>query len=228
MKQNLYDSFAERWLQGGTVFFYSDPHFGDSELNPNRKNYPGDEEQVKLINSKIGKKDTIIFLGDIGDMSYIQKIRGRKILIMGNHDAGASNYTRKVVNLGSYDKYVEKYGKPTDKCFYRCSDGNLYYDNHYFDEVYEGILVISDKILLSHEPVNCPHLMFNIHGHVHSMPGNRQNFINSLNVCAENIDYTPVSLTSIVKSGLLSNVPNIHRITIDNATKRKNSKKIVC
>ena len=224
MKHSLYDSFAERWLQGGTIFFYSDPHFGDSELNPNRKDYPGDEEQVKLINSKIGKKDTIIFLGDIGDMSFIKKIRGRKILIMGNHDTGASNYKREVICLGPADEWLETFGKERLSPDNYQSNGKMYYDNHYFDEVYEGALIISDRIILSHEPINVPN-MFNIHGHVHNAI--KESNPNSLNVCAENIGYKPISLPEFIKSGKLSKIDNLHRVTIDKATKRKNSIKLV-
>ena len=59
-----------------------------------RKNYIGDEEQIKRINSKIGKYDTLVILGDVGDIEWVRKIRGYKVLVMGNHDAGATNYKR--------------------------------------------------------------------------------------------------------------------------------------
>ena len=213
MKQNLYDSFAERWLQGGTVFFYSDPHFGDSELNPNRKNYPGDEEQVKLINSKIGKKDTIIFLGDIGNVKWIKKIRGYKVLIMGNHDKGANHYKRVVLKTHESECNPEVMTKLTN-CVYK--DGYYIYDNHLFDEVYEGCLMISPKIILSHEPVNFPYA-FNIHGHCHGQLS-RDEF--HINVCADCIEYTPINLPNLIKDGYLKDVPDIHRVTIDNAIRR--------
>ena len=76
MIKGLYNSFAERWYRGGSVWFYSDPHFGDEEMKHLRKNYISDDEQVKRINSKLGKNDTIIFLGDIGDTSFMKKIKG--------------------------------------------------------------------------------------------------------------------------------------------------------
>ena len=94
MYKHLYDSFSH-WYRGGSIYFYSDPHFNDDEMKYLRKNYIGDDEQVKAINRKIGKKDTIVFLGDIGCIDFIRKIRGYKVLIMGNHDSGASNYKRK-------------------------------------------------------------------------------------------------------------------------------------
>lgn len=94
MYKHLYDNF-KHWYHGGSVYFYSDPHFADEEMKYLRKNYIGDDEQVKAINKKIGKNDTIIFLGDIGDTEFIKKIRGYKVLIMGNHDKGATCYKRK-------------------------------------------------------------------------------------------------------------------------------------
>lgn len=93
MFKNLYDNFAHWFHDGrGTVYFYSDPHFNDPEMVHLRKNYIGDEEQIKRINSKIGKYDTLVVLGDVGDIEWVRKIRGYKVLVMGNHDAGATNY----------------------------------------------------------------------------------------------------------------------------------------
>lgn len=197
MYKGLYEIF-KHWFHGGQVWFYSDPHFSDEEMVYLRKNYIGDEEQVRRINSKIGKCDTIIFLGDIGDTSWIQKIRGYKVLIKGNHDSGTSNYVRQ-------------------KCW---RSDNPHYDNHLFDEVYDGILTISDKIILSHEPIHLSEgCMLNIHGHDHSGCDCQDGL--HLNVCAEHINYTPISLKSIIESGRLGKIESIHRSTIDEATARK-------
>ena len=78
--------------------------------------------------------------------------------------------------------------------------------------------MISDKILLSHEPVNFPYAL-NIHGHCHALPC--QYDAEHINVVAEAINYTPISLKEIVESGLLKEVQSIHRETIDGATERK-------
>ena len=179
---------SQHLLNYQTIWIYSDPHFGDEEMIYIRKNYVSDNEQVRRINSKVGKKDIIIFLGDIGDAEYIKHIRGYKILVLGNHDKHKTNYQRQII------------------------DG---VDNHLFDEVYEGIITLNDKIVLSHEPIHIP-FMFNIHGHNHS---NKDSFDDRLhfNACAENIDYTPISLNALIKSGVFKDVPNIHQITIDKA-----------
>jgi calcineurin-like phosphoesterase family protein len=92
MIAGLYDCF-KHWHKKGTVWLYADPHFGDTELAAGVPGRPSDEEQVKLINSKVGRKDTLIILGDIGDIEYAKKLRGYKILIAGNHDVGLTHYT---------------------------------------------------------------------------------------------------------------------------------------
>ena len=73
MIQGLYDIFAH-WHAQGTVWLYSDPHFGDKELAAGVINRPTDEEQIRLINSKVGKKDTLIILGDFGDIEFAKKV----------------------------------------------------------------------------------------------------------------------------------------------------------
>jgi calcineurin-like phosphoesterase family protein len=206
MIKSLYKIF-QHWSKNGSVYLYSDPHFGDWEsytfrgLTTNKTKEELDQFQVNNINKVVHKSDTIIFLGDIGDPSLLKKIRGYKVLITGNHDKGSSIY------------------------------------EEYFDEIYTGCLTISDRIILSHEPIeNCPSFLFNIHGHDHSgrdfttyvlkdydadMPCSEmaKNYLtciknyklNKLNLCAEWINYTPVSLADIIKSGVLTNISTIHR-----------------
>lgn len=189
MYKHLYDQFRHWFHEDrGSVWFYSDPHFSDEKMKFIRKNYIGDEEQVRRINSKVGKWDTLVILGDVGNVEYVNKLRGYKVLIMGNHDSGASNY------------------KP------------------YFDEVYEGPLIISEKIILSHEPISYS-FMLNIHGHDHS--GWESSLHNNWywNMCAEHIDYTPVNLNKIIESGALKAIDSIHRITIDEASERAKRRK---
>lgn len=98
----LYKCF-DHWHKQGTVWIYSDTHFDDEELAAGVRNRPSAEEQVKLINSKVGRKDTLILLGDVGNVEWAKKLRGYKILIAGNHDAGLSNYE---------DIFDEVYGGP--------------------------------------------------------------------------------------------------------------------
>ena len=150
--------------------------------------------QIDSINKVCTKNDCLVILGDVGNIDCVKKLKaGYKVLIMGNHDTGASNYKR--------IKFLE-----------------APYDNKLFDEVYEGPLFISDRLLLSHEPVEYPFAL-NIHGHDHS---NRELTTSPhLNVCAEHIGYTPVCLSTLIKNGALKDISNIHRNCIEVARAKK-------
>lgn len=120
-------------------------------------------------------------------------------------DVGNAEYARqiraghKVLILGNHDKRID----------YR----------DIFDEIYEGPLFISEKILLSHEPVYGLSWCLNIHGHDHN---NREAYVNGckhLNLAANVCGYTPVSLGKLIKDGILSDIKNIHRETIERITK---------
>lgn len=228
--QGLYKIF-NHWHEQGTLWIYSDPHFNDPELKAGIER-PNADELVKLINSKVGRKDTIIILGDICDVEYVKKIRGYKVLIMGNHDSGRTNYERqKWVKIFDKDKYqrneaILEMQRMHLGCRYTISEGYQFQspfdywqveaDNMLFDEVYEGPLMIGEKLILSHEPVEIP-WAYNIHGHDHVGHARK----NHLNVCSDVIGYVPVNMNQFMKSGALAHIETIHRETIDKATTRK-------
>ena len=68
----LYECFDHWHKDRGTVWIYSDPHFGDKDIA--LADRPSDEDQIKMINSKVGKKDTLIILGDVGDIECAKKL----------------------------------------------------------------------------------------------------------------------------------------------------------
>ena len=209
MYKHLYDTFAY-WYKNvpwgdsqgnrdGSIYFYGDPHFGDEEStrfrnDPRFNMLPGEEItpefQIRRINAKVTKRDTLVILGDVGDPSYMDQIRaGHKVLIKGNHDAGNVNY------------------------------------QPYFDEIFEGPLFISEKILLSHEPIPLPFAL-NIHGHVHFDNEESTASLGAsyrVNACADSLDmkYTPISLKEIVERGYLSKIDSLHRTTTTTATLKK-------
>lgn len=176
----VYDMFMNRWSQFQTAHVISDLHFNEDDLKQGISKRPSDDVLVRLINSKVGRKDILFILGDCGDLEYVKQLKGYKVLIMGNHDCGATKY------------------------------------KEIFDEVYEGALIIGEKLILSHEPVDIP-WAFNIHGHDHK--GHKRK--GHLNVCADVINYIPINLNQFLKSGPTAQVYTIHRETIDNATERK-------
>ena len=228
----IYDAF-QKW-SNQTVWIYSDTHFSDQDLEDGISNRPTDEEHIKMINAKVGRKDTLIHLGDVGNIDCVRRLRAAyKVLIMGNHDSGATNYKR-VRKTEKFD--VDKYTRAEVKQImedkypgwkidigegYDLSHAPFHYwgavaDNCLFDEVYEGALIVGEKLILSHEPVDIPWL-YNIHGHNHTgaaKPGHA-------NVCADASGYSPLNLNQFLKSGAMAKVQTIHRETIDKATIRK-------
>ena len=63
----------------------------------------------------------------------------------------------------------------------------------------------------------------NLHGHDHSGGGFKDKY--HKNCCADVVGYTPVHLAQLIKSGPLAQIPSVHRITIDKATKKAKARK---
>lgn len=195
---NLYKLF-EHWKKYDVIWIYSDTHFSDTDCKLMDPNWPSAEEQVKNINSKVRKNDMLILLGDVGEVEFVKKLNGYKVLLTGNHDRGVSNYLKETNLTVENGAIVER-------------------NNRLFDEVYDGPLFINSKTVLSHEPVDLP-FGLNIHGHDHS----GKEFIEKensaqCNVCSNVIGFVPKRLDEIVRR---FKVVDLHRISIDNA--RENS-----
>lgn len=246
MKYNLYPFAAEWFKKGQTVHLISDPHFGDKELATGRPDRLSDERQIEEINRRCGSKDVLICLGDVGDVECIRKLRAcYKILICGNHDKGITNYKR-VIKTEIYDsdiynkaEAIKDMKKKYPGWRVTCEDGDEPYysfrppfifwqvkaDNGLFDEIYEGPAMISEKIILSHEPINVS-WAFNIHGHQHDFRVKNDKY--HLNVCGDARQcYAPINFNALLKDGVASRVESIHRETIDKATERAKKRRAV-
>lgn len=238
MIKSLYDKF-KHWSEGGSVWLISDTHFGDEEsreMNPNYLPAVSPETYVNILNKQVQKQDTLICLGDVGDISWVKKIKaGYKVLIKGNHDdKGDSYYKGKVDaeffpisewNIKGLREHLTAENPDATIDLKDYSKGEYFkppyieaiIDNNLFDEVYNGALFISDKILLSHEPINGLKFCTNIHGHWHNgvydytdHEGGRH-----LNIAADVVDYQVLNLAELIKAGLVSKLPTIHRLVID-------------
>lgn len=184
MISTLYEPFRH-WSEGGSVFILSDTHFDDADCKLMDPNWITPKEQLAIINSVVGKGDTFVCLGDVGNPKYVPVIKARKmILLLGNHDA-----------RGAYKGL--------------------------FEEIYAGPLFISDKILLSHEPVYGLSWCLNIHGHDHNGMEAYREDCKHINLAANLCGYTPVSLGKLIKDGVLADIDSIHRMTIDHAVEKK-------
>ena len=243
MIKGLYEPFVE-WSNGGAVWLISDPHFGDNDTKLMNVNWISPDEHIERINHAIHGNDTLICLGDCGSLTYVQKIKcRRKILIKGNHDdKGNSLYRRKhlkeayLITIGDkkdlYKILCEKY----PNCSISICEGKDGYpsleylcdiDDHLFDEIYEGPLFISSKILLSHEPIYGLPFCVNIHGHVHNgMYDYRDEYgCKHINLASDVINYGLRNLGELIKQGICADISNIHRLAIEDAKKNPIHKK---
>ena len=233
MIKGLYKPF-EHWGKN-TCWIISDTHFGDPDLIHPYPDRPTAAEQVKLINSKVGKNDTLIILGDVGNIEWVQQLRGYKVLVMGNHDAGTSNYQRHIFkqkfDKGLFQKHeaLDEIKRLYSDCAYSIVDSYNFLDNSpcweasadnkLFDEVFSGPIMVSEKLILSHEPVEELDWCMNIHGHTHD-----RNIVNDkyhFNVCADVIGYIPINFNKWMKDGHLAKIQSLHRQTINEATDRR-------
>lgn len=232
----VYPIFNKMWKDYQSCYIISDTHFDDPDLIHIYTDRPDAEQQVQLINSKVGKMDVLIHLGDVGNVNYIRQLKGAmKILICGNHDSGAFNYQRHIFkqkfDKGLFQKHeaLDEMKRLYPNCAYSIVDSYNFLDNSpcwevsadnkLFDEVFSGPIMVSEKLILSHEPIeNCDWCM-NIHGHTHD-----RNIVNDdyhFNVCADVINYTPINFNKWMKEGHLAKVKSLHRQTIDEATDRR-------
>lgn len=233
MIQSLYESFRH-WSAEGAVYIISDPHFNDPDCQIMDRHWPMPEDAIKSINASITKNDTLVILGDVGDERFVSFLNaGRKVLVSGNHDKGASKYKRKIRTMVFDDErytYDDAKAEATNSfplCNISISQGTnflhppfTYYiatiDNGLFDEIYTGPLMIGEKLLLSHEPISLP-FVTNIHGHVHGGQMRYKNEFgcNCINVATDVCRSIPINLGVEIKNGLLADTPSIHRLEID-------------
>lgn len=158
-------------------YFISDTHFDDENIliysRPEFKTVQESNEFIiKNWNNVVTNNDTVWHLGDIGNPKYLEQLNGNIIIIAGNHD-NVEKLQKEYPNLKIYDKPI-----------------------------------INKWMFLSHEPIaflpkELPYL--NIHGHLHQFDyrnGMSMNWYDGnryYNVSCEKINYTPISISDIIK-----------------------------
>jgi calcineurin-like phosphoesterase family protein len=148
------------------------------------------ETIISNYNKVVSDDDTVYILGDVAiNRKYVSlcgQLKGRKILILGNHD------------IFTEDK----------KCNY-----TLYFDRIHANKVYmqKGSNGESEGIVMTHFPVvgNNERFLANIHGHTHwnlvgINPAQRVSDSNPpskwyVNVCVERTNYKPVNLIELIE-----------------------------
>ena len=218
MIKQLYNCF-KHWSDGKSVWIFSDPHFTGINTSSN-KGALLDSDEIKMRKLFDYAPDEII-------IENINKKVGKHdtLIILG--DCGDPevfkhlNGDYKVLIKGNHDTGSTNYEK-------------------YFSEIYSGILAISDKVILSHEPL-VKELkergLFNICGHIHNQYEiddlHKESYNNFLCISANMHNYEPINLGDLFnRKGEfkdfigLSECQGIHRITIDNATARKRKRSL--
>ena len=217
MIKSLYPKF-QSWAAKGAIWIISDPHFDDPDCKIMNPNWPDPETYIKNIKPRIGKNDTLICLGDVGNPKYFNRFNCYKVLITGNHDSGVSNYLKRGQFLDFlYPDDAKKLIQANKELYIGEEHGlkvAVYVRTGYFDEVYNGPLFIADRILLSHEPIyGLEDICLNIHGHVHNAPVVSD--MAHINLAADNIEWAPVNLGMLIKVGVLSDAKNYHYKTLE-------------
>ena len=231
----VYDFWLEQWKDFQTCWMISDLHFNDEDLRKGHPTRISNDDLVRAINSKVGKRDILFILGDVGDINYLRKLRGYKILIIGNHDAGAENYKRQTYSrYFDKDKYTKQEALNEMKhqypdCIYDISYGYDFHssfeywlvnaDNNLCDMVIPGPLMLGEKLILSHEPIPNLSWALNLHGHQHN--GSVKQGLYHYNVCVDVMGPTPLNLNQFLKGGPTAHIQPLHRQNIDNAIQRK-------
>lgn len=136
MIETLYKNF-QHWSDGGSVWLISDTHFDDTD-----REYMGydisEREQIEILKRRCHKHDTLICLGDVGNVEYFKKLKCYKVLVMGNHDEAPSKFQK---------QFNEVYTGPI-----------------WIAEK----LVLSHEPLCLESGITRKPIAFNIHGHDHS------------------------------------------------------------
>lgn len=209
------------------TYIISDTHFGqDSILKKERirklaTNHFGYKNHFDLMvdnwNSKVKPKDKILHLGDVyfkDGISYLKKLNGEKILVIGNNDVKKIERLKKlnwkmknkvILNIPQKEKIREKikkkYGKIHDKAYLNGIimdlDGERILFSHFpvfnrkTNDRYSAIRDILDDYFRFSE------CSLNIHGHTHSKNTNNRFCIN---MSVEQTMFFPIKLKKILKN----------------------------
>lgn len=163
-------------------FLISDTHFGHENIikyenRPFRDAEHMTDEIIKRWNNKVSKTDVVYHLGDfslglskIDTFDIIQKLNGKIVLILGNHDLNWINFYRDVALHG---KILMASPCP---------------------------IIVDDHFILSHAPVylDANSVFANIYGHVHNDERYKTITKQTACVCNERWNYEPVEFDKVI------------------------------
>lgn len=172
-------------MANGKIFVIADTHFGHEQiLNYEKRPFADvdimDKELIKNWNSVVTSSDTVFHLGDVTfrnkeqTVEILSKLKGRKILIEGNHDTARS--LKWWYDVG----FAEVYKYPI---------------------IFNDFFVLSHKPPAYFNEAT-PY--FYLYGHVHSSEMYRTITKQTACVSVERWDYKPVSLDKIIELNKLA------------------------
>ena len=172
-------------LQDKKIWFIADFHFGHHKVieycnRPFKTTTEMNNTLIKNYNSVVGGNDIVYILGDLSFLN--------------------TESTTQIVNtLKGFKILIKGNHDPKTNSGYRKMG---------FIEVYDKPIILFDKYILSHEPIdaNLGNLI-NIHGHTHNITLN--NNFNRFCVSVEMTDYKPIELSYIKESIENANIDNI-------------------
>ena len=159
------------------IYFIADTHFGDDRIRryenrPFTDSAQMDESLIRRWNSTVSQQDTVYVLGDFSAPGTESGLLCRL------------NGTKHLIK-GNHD-----------------TASNEYYRQAGFCEVYDHPIILDSFWILSHDALyvntNMPYA--NLFGHVHNSPLFKDYSPQHFCVCAERINYTPISFDAIKKA----------------------------
>lgn len=161
-------------LNDKKIWFIADFHFGHHRVieycnRPFKTTTEMNNALIKNYNRVVGGNDVVYILGDLSFLN--------------------TESTTQIVNTLKGFKFLIK-GNHDPKT-------NAAYRKMGFIDAYDKPIILFDKYILSHEPIEKDFGDFiNIYGHLHDKAINGS-YSNCVCVSAEQIDYTPISLEEI-------------------------------
>lgn len=176
----------ETFFQPNNIFFTSDTHFFHANIlnfehRPFKDVNDMNTQMIKLWNDKVTNSDLVYILGDFSfgtveeTNDILKKLKGRKILVLGNHDHFVKNHKfdqSAFLEICNY-KEIEYSGKRIVMCHYPFASND------------------TKKFQLY------GHIHSNTKDHIHHCPFNLPD--NSYNVGADVNQYTPISIQEILR-----------------------------
>lgn len=163
------------------IYYFADIHFGHKNIlkydnRPYATVEEMDEDIIKRWNKKVSNNDDVYIIGDIcmGNPSrYLDRLKGRKHLIIGNHDKETLKSCRHYFESIDYYKKIHDNGKTIILCHYPMAE---------WDGFYRGT--------------------YHIYGHIHNSVNNTylimRQFENALNAGCMINNYEPVTLQELI------------------------------